>query len=86
MKIVADTMLDSDEVKYLVENEMKEWKKAGKEIAEIQLILDNDEVCIEVREKSPIKRVRRITGYLSNIENFNQSKRAECRERYIHAR
>lgn len=85
MKIIADPMLHPDEVKYLVENERKEWQGLGKEIAEISLALDGSEVCVEVKEKSPIKRVRRITGYLSNLENFNEAKRAECEARVIHA-
>lgn len=85
MKIIADPMLRPDEVKQLVDNEKQAWKKMNKEIAEIQLILQGDEVCMEVKEKSPIKRVRRITGYLSNIENFNEAKRAECTDRRIHA-
>lgn len=84
MRIVADPELHLDEVKYWVENEIEEWKKAGKEIAEISLFLEANEVLIEAVEKSPIKRVRRITDYLSNIENFNEAKRAECDDRMIH--
>lgn len=84
MRIVADPGLHPDEVKYWVENEIEEWKKTGKEIAEISLFLEANEVVIEAVEKSPIKRVRRITGYLSNIENFNEAKRAECEDRMIH--
>ncbi|MBO8168087.1 MAG: anaerobic ribonucleoside-triphosphate reductase [Thermoanaerobacteraceae bacterium] len=33
---------------------------------------------------SAIKRVRRITGYLSVDENFNDAKRAELRDRVVH--
>lgn len=84
MKIIADPLLHPDEVKYLVENEVKAWQSLNKEIAEISLTLDGSEVCVEVKEKSPIKRVRRITGYLSNLENFNEAKRAECADRMIH--
>lgn len=84
MRIVADPGLHPDEVKYWVENEIEEWKKMGKEIAEISLFLEANELVIEAVEKSPIKRVRRITSYLSNIENFNEAKRAECEDRMIH--
>lgn len=85
MKIIADPRLYPKEVEMLVYDEVREWAKLGKEIATIELETDGSEVVIQVTEKSPIKRVRRITGYLSNIENFNEAKQAECRDRYKHA-
>jgi hypothetical protein len=35
-------------------------------------------------DKSPIVRTRRITGYLSNLQNFNTSKSYEERDRVKH--
>jgi ribonucleoside-triphosphate reductase len=32
-----------------------------------------------------IKRVRRITGYLSTVERFNDAKQAELRDRVCHS-
>ena len=83
--VVADPGLHKEEVELLVAQEAEEWGALGKEIAGITLELEGDEVLIHATEKSPIRRVRRITGYLSNIENFNPAKKAECQDRYAHA-
>jgi len=85
IKVFADPALSQQEIEQLALNEISEWNATGKELAALHFDLDGDEVVIEGIEKSPIRRVRRITGYLSNIENFNDAKRAECRDRCIHA-
>lgn len=82
--VIADENLAQKEIELLVSAEIEEWKKLGKEMASISLELDGQEVLIHAVEKSPIRRVRRITGYLSNIENFNDAKRAECLDRVVH--
>lgn len=83
--VIADPGLHKEEIELLVAQELEEWGAQSKEIATITLELDGDEVVIHAVEKSPIRRVRRITGYLSNIENFNPAKKAECQDRYAHA-
>ena len=83
--IIADEGLSSHEIELLATQEITEWSNLGKEIASLELKLDGDEVVLHAVEKSPIRRVRRITGYLSNIENFNDAKKAECHDRYVHA-
>lgn len=83
--IFADENLTNQEIEFLVDSEVAEWAKQGKKMASMTLELDGDEVIIKAVEKSDIKRVRRITGYLSNIDNFNEAKKAECHDRYIHA-
>lgn len=50
----------------------------------MELGLDGEEIIVKATEKSPIRRVRRITGYLSSIDNFNDAKVAECRSRVTH--
>lgn len=82
--VIADENLAQKEIELLVSAEIEEWKKLGKEMASISLEFDGQEVLIHAVEKSPIRRVRRITGYLSNIENFNDAKRAECLDRVVH--
>lgn len=64
--------------------EIELWRRQHKELASVALQVEGDEVVIEAVEKAPISRVRRITGYLSNVENFNNAKRAECSDRYRH--
>jgi ribonucleoside-triphosphate reductase len=42
------------------------------------------EICPKCSSAGHISRIRRITGYLSNLNNFNDSKRAEERNRKVH--
>ena len=84
INITADPTFSSQELESLVLEEVSEWNRQGKELASLTFQLEGDEVLIQAIEKSPIRRVRRITGYLSNIENFNDAKKAECKDRYIH--
>ena len=82
--VVYDERLSMEEAMQYLADEQEEWKVSGKELARIELILDGDMVIVKAVEKSPVKRVRRITGYLSNMENFNDGKKAELAERYKH--
>ncbi len=44
------------------------------------------EVCPKCKAEGQISRVRRITGYLSTLDMFNDSKKAEERNRKVHMR
>lgn len=83
--IIADDQLSPEEVELIAKKEIDEWSVLGKDIASIELKIDGNDVLLFAVEKSPIRRVRRITGYLSNIENFNDAKKSECHDRYVHA-
>jgi hypothetical protein len=74
------------EAKEYVKQEIALWlqESPDKRIGGIVLEIDGDDVIIKAIEKSPIRRVRRITGYLSVQENFNDSKRAELKDRVSH--
>lgn len=67
-----------------VEDELAMWAGRGKQLASIAIELAGDEVVIRSLEKSPIRRVRRITGYLSEVSNFNDAKQAELKARITH--
>ena len=67
-----------------VENECLLWREKGKTLAKIQITRYGDDIVIAAHERSPIRRVRRITGYLSNIDNFNDAKKQECEKRVSH--
>ena len=88
-KIVNDILVNypdamsEEEVRQYVEQEIEIWKNKNKKISHIEMILDDEEVIVLAGEKSPIKRVRRITGYLSEIGNFNSAKKAELAVREI---
>jgi anaerobic ribonucleoside-triphosphate reductase len=49
-------------------------------------ITSNGKVNVKYRNLSDVKmqRTRRITGYLSNIDNWNNAKRAEEKDRIKH--
>lgn len=40
---------------------------------------------IIIGKSVPFERVRRITGYLSNVSRFNDAKRCELRDRVTHS-
>ena len=86
VKVSYAAELTRDEAVEIVLAEIEAWEKTGKELASVDLKLDGDEIIIKATEKSPIRRVRRITGYLSNMENFNDAKQAELSQRYQHIR
>lgn len=52
-------------------------------LVELELALDGDYMVIKPRYNT-IGRVRRITGYLSEVNNFNHAKKSEERDRVKH--
>lgn len=88
VKIEYEKGLASDEVEGIVRTEIIAWQEKGKKLAKVELnIYRKNSVEIkstEAAQVGQIKRVRRITGYLSNVENFNDAKKAECRDRLVH--
>ncbi|VBB08952.1 ribonucleoside-triphosphate reductase anaerobic [Lucifera butyrica] len=76
--------LSQEEARQYAEEEIERWQAEGKRLNRVVLRLDGNEVIVKAFEKSPIMRVRRITGYLSNINNFNDAKKAELYDRYKH--
>ena len=63
-------------------NDPQERKITYIEITEVS----SEEVDIEVTTEGAVKKLRRITGYLSDINNFNDPKRAELADRLVHGR
>lgn len=60
-------------------------RKPQAELIAVEILLDGEgEVVINFRERSPVKRIRRITGYLAPIDAFNDAKRAELDDREPH--
>ena len=52
-------------------------------LVELEIRLDGAEVVLYPKYDT-IKRIRRITGYLSELPNFNDSKKAEEQDRVKH--
>lgn len=78
-------VITQEEAAGYVKQELELWKTKGKMLGKVTLQIDGDEVVIQAVEKSPIRRIRRITGYLSEQHNFNDAKQAELKERFVHA-
>lgn len=85
VKVSADPALSGEEVAALVDSEINLWQRRNKLLSAVELSLDGESVIIRSVEKSPVRRVRRITGYLSTVDQFNDAKRAECQDREFHA-
>ena len=89
-RVIEDVMVSHtgevslEESTMIVLEEKEIWAIKGKELARVYIDVDGEELVVESVEKSPVKRVRRITGYLSNMTNFNQSKADEAAQRVAH--
>lgn len=83
--ITSDPKIPQPEVDLIVAQEQELYLSQDKILAEIELMLENDEIIVKSYEASPIRRVRRITGYLSEEHNFNAAKQAELHNRVSHS-
>ncbi|HMM22668.1 MAG TPA: anaerobic ribonucleoside-triphosphate reductase [Selenomonadales bacterium] len=84
VQVSADSALTQDEITLLVEEELQLWQAQHKVLGSLELVLEDDAIVVKAVERSPIRRVRRITGYLSTLDKFNDAKRAECDSREVH--
>ena len=84
VNVVADSEITEEEIRAIVAEELQLWKKRNKELAQVQLKVEGEEIIVKAVERSPIKRVRRITGYLSTEDRFNSAKQAELSDRHAH--
>ncbi|HGE71543.1 TPA: hypothetical protein ENX78_11950 [Candidatus Poribacteria bacterium] len=75
-----------EEALHYVHEEQLQWEQQKKKIARIELSLVNDGLDVEIKayERSPITRIRRITGYLASTDKFNDAKLAELQNRKAH--
>ena len=86
MKVNVSGQIKQSEIDSIIQEEKERYALKGKELAEIDIIeLNSEELEVRSRAKSNIKRVRRITGYLSTLDKFNDSKQAELSERVVHS-
>ncbi len=76
--------LTDEEFQAVCAVEVKLWAARQRAISSIDISIDGDELVVFTREKSPIKRVRRITGYLSVLDSFNDAKQVEAADRVSH--
>lgn len=85
VEVTADVGISQEEAEMYLQEEQKIWHDKKKKLGKVIIKLcDNGEVELKTIERSPIKRVRRITGYLSEVDNFNDAKKAELAQRKSH--
>jgi anaerobic ribonucleoside-triphosphate reductase activating protein len=89
IKVIYPDTMDGDEARKHADHEIKMWTQeyTHKQLGTVIIRPDNEDaeyVKIEAIEKSPIRRIRRITGYLAPITAFNDAKLAELGDRYAH--
>ena len=75
-----DTIADWEGLEALVKEE-KEKHDAGKIVIKH---LEDDKFEVLTTRRGNIRRLRRITGYLTEMHAFNDSKLAELKERSVH--
>jgi len=84
LKIKHPASMSWEEILPIMQEEVKLRAHKGWTTDKINIEIDNDHVIIKAWGSGSIQRVRRITGYLSNINNFNDSKIAELDSRVDH--
>ncbi|MDR3560519.1 MAG: anaerobic ribonucleoside-triphosphate reductase [Negativicutes bacterium] len=79
----SDSMTENEAIAYEPAARQQWIDDGGKPAAlgSILLELDGDEVKVTCR--SNISRIRRITGYLSAVSNFNEAKKSELQARIV---
>lgn len=84
VKVTAAEGISQQEIDMIMAEEIKMYEEQGKHLGELNLELAGGEIVVHSAPVSNITRVRRITGYLSNQNNFNDAKRGELRDRTTH--
>ena len=79
-----DDMADEEATIYLEQQFKNMSEELDNLISEIIITFENNEVVLKGKQKNHIRRVRRVTGYLSQSDNFNPSKSAELSQRVTH--
>jgi len=84
INVSADESISKQEVLSVLSDELTLWRQQDKVLDSVEICIEDNDLVIYSYEKSPINRVRRITGYLAPLVNFNTSKKAELNDRYQH--
>jgi anaerobic ribonucleoside-triphosphate reductase activating protein len=75
--IVADETITEHEIKRILADERLIWLAKGKTLGRLEMVIEGDEIVVKSFERSSVKRVRRLTGYLAEIDRFNDAKKFE---------
>ena len=79
-----DASIETEVITEIAIEEIAAWKAKGSVLTKIHISVDKENGDLIVKAFPLIRRVRRITGYLSDKDNFNTAKQDELDERYKH--
>lgn len=81
VKVVASPDVTEEEIKAVITEEKERARKDGRHLTRVKIASDGDELVVEATTTPPIRRIRRITGYLAPTDRWNEAKLAELRDR-----
>ena len=82
-----ESPIEAEKATEIALEEIGLWKAKGNVLVRISITVDpDDSEQLIVKAYPLIRRVRRITGYLSDKDNFNEAKQDELQQRYQHIR
>lgn len=86
VSVKYDDSFSLEEVKELTDNEKGLWwtELDHKALGYLTITRDGEEICLHGKEAPPIERIRKITGYLSPVNKWNNAKIGELRDRMKH--
>ena len=80
---VKGTAISEAEEKAYVDHVLKE--NPGRKLESLTIEIDGDYVNLYYNlEPVPFERIRRITGYLSEVKHWNNAKQHELKDRLVH--
>ena len=91
IQVINNTTLSQEMLNEIIEEEIMLFMKTNNKNTIKTILIElnetedgSDELEAKISIKPIIKRLRRITGYLSEMENFNDGKAAELKDRVPH--
>ena len=84
-KIKVEGNIGDKEIEELLKDEQTKALAQGRLVTEMTItVISDEELEVKVVTSPPIKRVRRITGYLAEVDRFNSAKQQELKDRTTH--
>ena len=91
IQVINNTTLSQEMLNEIIEEEIMLFMKTNNKNTIKTILIElnetedgSDELEAKISIKPIIKRLARITGYLSNVENFNDGKKSELKDRVPH--
>lgn len=76
--------MSEQEATELTAQDIAKVEDNGDTVTAVDLVAVGDEIEIKVHKYTHITRIRRICGYQSKVEHWNDAKRSELQDRFAH--